>query len=349
MEKNEARAVIKYLHLKKLTPREIHDDMVDTLGDSAPSYATVKRWCADFKRGRRSTEDEERPGRPNEVATQRQIDAVLDTVMKDRRLTIRKIAEIHSISKTSVERILHEHLNMNKVSARWVPRMLTPDQKRHRAEVSQELLSEFSKDKNKFIAHIVTQDETWVHHFDPETKAQSMAWKHPWSPPPKKFKTVPSSGKVMASVFWDAEGVIMIDYLKKGHTINGEHYANQLRKLRQEIKIKRRGKLRRGVWLLQDNAPVHTAQVAVAAAHDCGFRILPHPPYSPDLAPSDFFLFPNLKSDLRGRRFNSDDDVINAVEDFLEGCDKQWYKDGLMMLEKRWKKCIEVKGDYVEK
>lgn len=269
--------------------------------------------------------------------------------MKDRRITIRRLAVVHDISKSSVERILHENLNMNKVSARWVPRMLTAEQKRRRHVTSQELLDEFNTDPQKFLGHIVTQDETWVHHFDPETKVQSMQWKHPGSPTPKKFKVSPSSGKVMASVFWDAEGVLMVDYLQIGSTINGQYYASELRQLREQIKKKRRGKLRRGVWLLQDNAPAHTSQVAVAAANECGFRILPHPPYSPDLAPSDFFLFPRLKSDLRGKTFSTDDDVIQAVEDFLQGCDKSWYREGLMMLEKRWTKCIELRGDYVEK
>lgn len=341
--------MIKYLCLKKLSPRDIHKDMQETLEDSAPSYTMVKKWCAEFKRGRISVKDDPRPGRPREATTTEKAVQVLDSVLKDRRITIRRLAEIHDISKSSVERILNKDLNMNKVSARWVPRMLTDEQKRRRHVISQELLEEFNADPEQFLGHIVTQDETWVHHFDPETKMQSMQWKHPGSPTPKKFKVSPSSGKVMASVFWDAEGVLMVDYLQKGSTINGEYYASELRQLREQIKKKRRGKLSRGVWLLQDNAPAHTSQVAIAAASECGFRILPHPPYSPDLAPSDFFLFPRLKMDLRGRKFSTDDDVILAVEDFLEGCDKSWFCEGLMMLEKRWTKCIELKGDYVEK
>ena len=104
-----------------------------------------------------------------------------------------------------------------------------------------------------------------------------------------------------------------------------------------------------GLLLLQDNAPVHTAQVAVAEATKCGFELLPHPPYSPDLAPSDFYLFPKLKSHIRGRHFESDDDVIKAVESYLKDQNEAFYHEGIGMLEHRWTKCIEVKGDYVEK
>ena len=74
-----------------------------------------------------------------------------------------------------------------------------------------------------------------VHHFDPESKKQSMQWKHPGSPPPKKFKRVSSAGKVMTSIFWNNQGVTMVDYLEEGRTINGAYYAEELRRLRQEI------------------------------------------------------------------------------------------------------------------
>jgi len=107
MDKTEQRAVIKYLHLKNMTPKEIHADMINTLGDTAPSYSKVKEWCASFKRGRTSTEDEHRSGWPCQVASQENVDSVLGTVMQDRRITIRQIAETCDISKSTVERILH--------------------------------------------------------------------------------------------------------------------------------------------------------------------------------------------------------------------------------------------------
>ena len=92
----------------------------------------------------------------------------------------------------------------------------------------------------------------------------------------------------MVSIFWDSQGVIMIDYLEKSRTINGVYYAGKLRWLRKEITIMRRGKLTRCVLLLQNNAPAHTSQVAMLAATECGLKVLPDLPYSPDMAPSDF-------------------------------------------------------------
>ena len=155
--------------------------------------------------------------------------------------------------------------------------------------ISRYLLSCCEDDPGNFMERVVTQDETWVRHFDPESKMQSKQWKHPGSSPPKKFKRVHSAGKVMASILWDSQEVIMIDYLEQGRTINRAYYAGKLRQLCQETTRKRRGKLTHSVLLLQDNAPAHTSQVAMTAATECGFEILPHPPYSPDLAPSDFY------------------------------------------------------------
>jgi hypothetical protein len=105
-----------------------------------------------------------------------------------------------------------------------------------------------------------------------------MQWKHPGLPPPKKFKRVASAGKMMASMFWDSQGIIMIDYFKKDRTINDTYNADKWRRLRQEIARKRKGKLTQSVLLLHDNTLAHTSQVAMAAATDCGFEIflIPH-------------------------------------------------------------------------
>ena len=80
-----------------------------------------------------------------------------------------------------------------------------------------------------------------------------------------------------------------------------------------------------------------------------GFELIPHPAYSPDLAPSDFFLFPNLKKDIRGLHFRSDEEVVTAVEEWVNGKDPDFFSSGLMALEHRWSKCITLEDNYIEK
>lgn len=87
----------------------------------------------------------------------------------------------------------------------------------------------------------------------------------------------------------------------------------------------------------------------MAAIQDAGFELLEHPPYSPDLAPSDFYLFPRLKEHLRGKKFLNDNEVMAAVEAYLESREKDFFLNGIRGLEKRWNKCVDLFGDYVEK
>ena len=120
----------------------------------------------------------------------------------------------------------------------------------------------------------MTVDETWVHYYEPENKAQSCQWVGPWFPRPKKFKTEPSAGKVMATGFWDAQGVVMLDFLAKKSTITGAYYANLLDQLRTAIREKRRGKLSKGILLQQDNARVHTCKIAMDAVELNGYELI---------------------------------------------------------------------------
>ena len=123
---------------------------------------------------------------------------------------------------------------------------------------------------------------------------------------------------------------------------NGEYYASVIKQLRLAIKEKQRGKLAAGVLLLHDNAPVHKSRVAQVAIHECKFRQLNHPPYSPDLAPSDYYLFRNLKSHLRGTRFRDDDELKAATEAWFEDQIDDFYFKGIDCLKEKWAKCIEV-------
>ena len=130
-----------------------------------------------------------------------------------------------------------------------------------RASVCSALLKRF-RSKEDFLLCLVTVDETWVHYYEPENIAQSCQWVGPGSSRPKKFKTHPSAGKVMATVFWDAKSVIMLDFLPKRTTITGVYYANLLDQLRTLIHEKRQSKHSKGVLLQQDNMGVHTCIVA---------------------------------------------------------------------------------------
>jgi len=100
---------------------------------------------------------------------------------------------------------------MLKVFFRWVPQNLCLHDRHQCVALRQKLLDLYRSDKEQFCRHLVTEDETWIHHWDPESKLETMQWKHVESPPPKKFRTQTSAGKVMATIFWDSEGLLLTD------------------------------------------------------------------------------------------------------------------------------------------
>jgi len=143
-----------------MSGKAIHDDMLATLGDNAPVYSVVKIWLAEFKRGRNSVEDEHCLGRHKNAASTENVQIVNDMLKKDRRLTIWHIVETTDIHATTVYRIVSDDLGMKKVSACWVPRMLTDEQKQNRVDVCTDLLCRLQAQPQIFLDRIVTQDET---------------------------------------------------------------------------------------------------------------------------------------------------------------------------------------------
>jgi len=132
------------------------------LGEHAPSYATVENWVAQFKRGDFSTCDAPRPERPKTVTTTEIIGQSHVLILEDRRITFKSIAEQLGISRERVGSIIHEDLDMQNLSAKWVPKCLNADQKRQRCQSSGQVLEFFRRDPNDFVSRLVTMDNGYI-------------------------------------------------------------------------------------------------------------------------------------------------------------------------------------------
>ena len=147
-----------------MTQNEIHSKFIKFYGDSSPSFSTIKKWAAEFKRGCIGLEDDLREGRSKSSTTPEIIGKVHDILLDERRIKVREIAETIGISKEHVGYVLHEELDMKTLCARWVPRLLTADEKRTRMKISEQFLERFNKNKTDFVGRFITMDETWIHH-----------------------------------------------------------------------------------------------------------------------------------------------------------------------------------------
>ena len=150
--------------------------MLNVLGESAPSYATVKNWVAEFKRGRTSLEDEPRDGRPKIASTSEMIEKIHEIVTEDPSLSTRKIADTLGISTERARHILHNELQMKKLFVKLVPHTLTIQQKLNRKQICQRHLDRFKKSKIDFVRHFITMDEKWIYHHDPKLKQERLQW-----------------------------------------------------------------------------------------------------------------------------------------------------------------------------
>ena len=337
--------MIEFLVSEGKPPKKIFETLVKVYGYASIAYSTVKKWVSRIKDEEddpslSSLQDRRRSRRPSSVVTPRNSDEVEKLIRDDRRITIDDIAECVGVSYGSAVNIVNEP-GFAKVCARWVPRQLLDFHKQARFEACSEL-TECHKSDKTFLSHIVTGDETWVHHYEPESRRSSMEWRHPTSPRVKKFKSQRSAGKIMATVFWDIEGVILVDFMPKGTAIHSDVYIDTLHKLKARLKrVRPHLDMSKVLLPVRPHASLKTREVIASF----GWTTVTHPPYSPDLAPSDYYLFGPLKEGVREQHFTSDQEIKNAVRNWLKMQSADFYK----ALVHRWTVGIEKRGDYIEK
>jgi [histone H3]-lysine36 N-dimethyltransferase SETMAR len=274
--------------------------------------------------------------------------AVAAEVNEDRRVTIRHLATVHGVSYGSMHNILHKSLGLVKKSARWVPKLLSDDQKQERVRVCTEFVAAVNRRSLSMLDNIVTMDETMVSYHTPETKKQSKQWIKKGQPGPIKARVHASRTKQMLLVFFDSKGLIYTHIVPRGAAINAKYILMVLGKFLEHLRRKRPEMVTRDWFFHWDNASVHTAAVVKSWLTAKAFKVLEHPPYSPDLAPADFFLFRRVKEELSGLTLSQEslkktwEGVIRTIadEEFAVAF-RRWYE--------RCQKCIRIGGGYVEK
>ena len=166
------------------------------------------------------------------------IDQIHELILEDRRFSTKTLTEQLGISLERVGSIIHEDLDMRKLSAKWVPKYLNVDQKHQRCQSSEQILEFFRPDPNDFVSRLLTMDETRLYHYDTETKQQSMEWQHSVSPHPKDSECKNPLEKFSPRFFCDQDGILLIDYLPKGQIIKAENYSSLQVKFKGILKKK---------------------------------------------------------------------------------------------------------------
>lgn len=298
----------------------------------------VQRWFSKFKSGNFDLKDAPRSGRPSDVD-----DNIIRTIIEeDPRQTVDEIAEKSGIDRVTIFRHLQAMGKTNQAGV-WVPHQLTEEHKIQRISICSYLLSRQQNDP--FLSRIVTGDEKWVQYDNSKRKRQ-------WLSAGESSKSTPKPNihgkKVLLCVWWGMKGIIHYELLKPGQTINAELYCQQLDRLNDQIAIKLPAIAnRKGVILQHDNARPHTSKITRQKINELGWEVIPHPPYSPDITPSDYHLFRSMQHYLAGKKYRSFEDVEKGVQNYFDSKDESFYTEGIQKLVSRWKNVLESDGDYI--
>lgn len=253
----EQRYAIKFCVRLGKNATETFQMLQEAFKDDCISRSQSGRWHKAFKEGQEEVADEPRSGRPTTARTDENVNRVCEVLRSDRRLSIQYIADTLNMSTFAVHGIVTENLQMRKVCAKLVPKVLTEDQKELRVSRCQELL-DLIQNEPDFLNSVVTGDESWMFEYDPESKRQSSEWHSKSSPRPKKARMSKSRIKTMLIVFFDVRGIVHFEFVPQGETVNSAFYLEVLKRLKRRV-ARVRADIKDAIKLHHDNAPSHTA------------------------------------------------------------------------------------------
>ncbi|UYV66432.1 hypothetical protein LAZ67_4001656 [Cordylochernes scorpioides] len=295
-------------------------------GKHALSIKSCEYWFQRFKSSDFDTRDKERGGRPIKFEDA-ELEALLD---EDSSQTQEELAETLGVTQQAIS-------NRLKVMAR-----------KHRAPYLHcELLLKRQNRKGFFLHRIVTGDEKWIHYDNPKRR---KSWVKPGHASTSTAKPNIHGKKLMLCIWWDQLGVIYYELLQPNETITGERYQQQLMRLSRALKIKRPlyAKRHDKVIYQHDNARPHVAKVVKETLEALQWDVLPHPLYSPDIAPSDYHMFRSMTHGLAEQHFTSYEEAKIWVNVWIASKDEESFRHGIRMLPERWEKVVAKDGQYVE-
>ena len=285
-KKDEIRAYIKARSKLGCSLKKLMTEISTAFGPSCVSYDTVRRWKKKSESGVESIKHAPKSGRPKSAPRKEIVSKIKEIIEGDARFTVHDIARKVGISLSTVHLILKKHLKVRKISARWVPHLLTDKQDRKRVKVAKKLLQMFPKYDKKQFANVVTGDETWVHYFEPVRNVSNKIWATKHSKRPIIAKRSLSTKKVLYAIFFSGEGVAIKVPVKKSKSITGKYYKDVvLKKLKKYYQKRRPATDFKHVRLLHDNAPSHTSAIVTAFLKKEKVTVLPPHPTPPPPPP----------------------------------------------------------------
>ena len=303
-----------------------------TMGKDVISIRTAQLSFNKFKNGNFELDQLARSGRPLKV----DLNSLKKLIEEDPRLTTRFLGELIKCSHTTVLK----HLKVLQKTWKYgvfVPHQLSPFQLQQRVNTCMELLT--SHRNHEWLHNLITGDEKWVLYVNHTRRKQWLGTGQRGIETPK---TELHPKKVMLSIWWNVRGIIHWELLPTGSTVTTNIYCQQLNRVQRKLNG-RQSK----VYYLHDNARPHISKSTNKKLVELGWTVLPHPPYSPDFAPTDYHLFLSISNHLQEKEFDEERELKKFLQDFFSSKSQEFYANGILSLPKRWQQVVDNNGAYI--
>nr|BAO79476.1 transposase [Amegilla dulcifera]BAO79481.1 transposase [Amegilla dulcifera]BAO79484.1 transposase [Amegilla dulcifera] len=332
------RHILLYYFRKGKNASQAHKKLCAVYGNEALKERQCRNWFVRFRSGDFSLKNAQRSGRPVEV-DEAHIKTIIDS---DYHSIIRDIAEKLNVSHTCIEKKL-KMLGYVKKLDLWLPHQLKEIHLTQSISICDSLLKRNEIDP--FLKSLITADEKWIVYNNVNRK---RSWVMQDEPVQTTSRAEIHQKKIMLSVWRDYKGILYFELMPQNQTINSNVHVQQLAKLNDAIQEKRPIlSNRKGVVFHHDNAKPYTSLVTRQKLLELGWDVLSHPPYSPNLSPSDYHLFRSMQNSLNGKIFNNADDIRSHLIQFFDSKDQKFYERGFFTLPERWQKVIDKNGQYL--
>lgn len=328
------RHIMLFYYCKGKNATQTHKKICSVYGNNAITIKTCQNWFQRFRAKKYVLEDAPRSGRASVIDS----DEVSTLIAANRHLTTREIAAMLCVDQSTVVRRLHSLGMVNEYDV-WVPQELNDTNLLDRINSCDSLLKRHHN--GSFLKRLITGDDKWILY-------NNVARTKPWSQHNEAHNEAMTPKKILLSCWWDWQGVIYYTLSPSNETMNTDKYCWLLKKLKRAILQKRPDLANeKGIVFQCDNTKPYLSLQTRQNLLRFGWDVLNHPPHSPDLAPSDYYLFPILQNELNGMTFASSEHLKMFLDEFFARKPHNFYQRGIMQLPERWERVINQNGQYI--
>ena len=337
----DQRSIAIFLYLQGKNNKEIYTDMCTVLQGNCVGYSTITRFIREYKVSNIIKPIKTNPKTKDFDDIDIRIQKIVD---EEPFLSVRQISTRTGIPKSTVFYRMTEKIGYISKHLKWVPHLLSDEQKQNRVNIAIDLLRILQKAERQGWKYFVTGDESWFYLcYDYERQ-----WVTSGEEPSIRERKMISSQKVMITVFWNPNQIVLVDALPKGDKFNSLYFTNNILENLTTFGCGFPATNGKRLNVHVDNARPHTSKNTIRYMETHGMKKVPHPAFSPDLAPCDFYLFGYVKKLLEGKSFDTRDEIFSEVSKILYGISQEELKFAFFNWKERLQNVIQMGGEYIE-